>query len=64
MAFGFVDTKMAKSPIKPMMIPVERAVDVIMRCLARPSARITYPWTMAAVVRVLRWAASLRLLLS
>jgi NAD(P)-dependent dehydrogenase (short-subunit alcohol dehydrogenase family) len=62
--FGFVDTKMAKSPVKPMLISAERAALVLMRCIASPSARVTYPWAMAALVRVLRWAMSLRLLFS
>jgi short-subunit dehydrogenase len=61
--FGFVDTKMAKAPVKPMMITAERAVDVVMRCLERRPARVTYPWRMAAIVRVLRWIAFVRLCL-
>jgi hypothetical protein len=32
--FGFVDTKMAKSPVTPFMISVERATDVLMRAYA------------------------------
>jgi short-subunit dehydrogenase len=60
--FGFVDTKMAKSPVKPMMISVERAVDVLMRCLARRPARVTYPWTMAILVRAIRWIGLVKLL--
>jgi short-subunit dehydrogenase len=60
--FGFVDTKMAKSKVKPLMIPVEEAVDVVMRCLARRRARLTYPWRMAAIMRVLRWVVSAKLL--
>ncbi|MGD0677268.1 MAG: SDR family NAD(P)-dependent oxidoreductase [Polyangiaceae bacterium] len=62
--FGFVNTKMAKSAVKPMMISVERAVDIVMRCLSRRPARMTHPWTMAAIVRVLRWVALGRLFFS
>jgi hypothetical protein len=47
---GFVDTKMAKAPVKPMMIPVGCAVEVVMRGLERRPARVTYPWRMAALV--------------
>ncbi len=59
--FGFVDTKMAKSKVKPMMISPTRAADVVMRCLERKPARVTYPWRMAALVRLLRWASAVRL---
>jgi NAD(P)-dependent dehydrogenase (short-subunit alcohol dehydrogenase family) len=33
--FGFVDTKMAKSRVRPFMIKVDRAVDVLMDVMAR-----------------------------
>jgi NAD(P)-dependent dehydrogenase (short-subunit alcohol dehydrogenase family) len=58
---GFVDTKMAKAPTRPLMIGVEQAVDVLMRCLERRPARLTYPWLMDLLVRVLRWAALAKL---
>jgi short-subunit dehydrogenase len=60
--FGFVDTKMAKSPVKPMMISVEQAVDVLETCLERQPARVAYPWRMAILVRILRWIGLVRLL--
>jgi NAD(P)-dependent dehydrogenase (short-subunit alcohol dehydrogenase family) len=47
---GFVDTKMAKSKVRPFMMTTERAVDVIARCLRRRPVRLTYPRRMAAVV--------------
>jgi short-subunit dehydrogenase len=52
--FGFVDTKMAKGPSTPLKIGVERAVDVLMRCIARRPAVVSYPRRMAAAVRLLR----------
>lgn len=58
---GFVDTKMAKSRVRPLMISVERAVDVVMRCLKQQPARLTHPWLMDLLVRALRWAALFRL---
>jgi NAD(P)-dependent dehydrogenase (short-subunit alcohol dehydrogenase family) len=58
---GFVDTKMAKSPVRPLMITVERAVDVLMRCLADKPARLTHPWAMDVLVRALRCLALLKL---
>ncbi|MET0282839.1 MAG: SDR family NAD(P)-dependent oxidoreductase [Polyangiales bacterium] len=58
---GFVDTKMAKGPVRPFMIGIERAVDVLMRCLKHRPARLTHPWRMEILVRILRWATRLRL---
>jgi short-subunit dehydrogenase len=60
---GFVDTKMAKSKVRPLMISCERAVDLVMRCLHRRPARLTHPWLMDAVVHVLRWLTLVRLAL-
>jgi NAD(P)-dependent dehydrogenase (short-subunit alcohol dehydrogenase family) len=40
---GFVDTKMAKSPVRPMMISAERAAAVVWDCLKTRPARRTYP---------------------
>jgi NAD(P)-dependent dehydrogenase (short-subunit alcohol dehydrogenase family) len=66
--FGFVDTKMAKYPVRPFMITAERAADVVARCLDRPlrrrPARVTYPWRMGALVWVLDRLTSLRLWLT
>jgi NAD(P)-dependent dehydrogenase (short-subunit alcohol dehydrogenase family) len=63
--FGFVDTKMAKYPVRPFMITADRAADVLVRCLHQPvrrrPARVTYPWRMGALVWVLDRLMSLRL---
>ncbi|MBO3741218.1 SDR family NAD(P)-dependent oxidoreductase [Actinoplanes flavus] len=62
--FGFVDTKMAKSPVTPFKISPERAVDVLMRCVRTRPAVVSYPRRMAAVTGtlgpLLRTAARLR----
>lgn len=58
--FGFVDTKMAKSPSTPMMISVERAVDVLMAALRDRPAVISYPRRMAMAARLLGGAAAVR----
>jgi short-subunit dehydrogenase len=58
--FGFVDTKMAKGPVKPMMITVERAVDVLMRCVRRRPAVVTYPRRMAWLITAAAPAVRLR----
>ncbi|MFJ8687724.1 SDR family NAD(P)-dependent oxidoreductase [Micromonospora wenchangensis] len=55
--FGFVDTKMAKSPVKPMLLSVERAADVVHDCLRTRPAVVSRPRRMAAVVRAAGVAA-------
>ncbi|HSY40786.1 MAG TPA: SDR family NAD(P)-dependent oxidoreductase [Polyangia bacterium] len=59
--FGFVDTKMAKSTIRPFMITTERAVEVILKCFRRRPARLTYPKGMAALAWLLQLMTSVRL---
>jgi NAD(P)-dependent dehydrogenase (short-subunit alcohol dehydrogenase family) len=41
--FGFVDTKMAKSDVKPFMMSVEKAVDHLQACMRRKPVRHTAP---------------------
>lgn len=41
--FGFVDTKMAKSDAKPMVLSVEKAADHVIRCIDRRPLRLTTP---------------------
>ncbi|MEY4509714.1 MAG: hypothetical protein RLZZ450_1836 [Pseudomonadota bacterium] len=59
--FGFVDTKMAKSKVRPLMISVDRAVDLLMSCIETKPARLTYPRLMDVLVRALCWLSLLRL---
>ena len=59
--FGFVDTKMAKSDVKPRMIPVTRAVDLLMGCVRTRPVQLSYPKSMGLLLRVLRWGQNLRL---
>ncbi|HEV8632436.1 MAG TPA: SDR family NAD(P)-dependent oxidoreductase [Thermoanaerobaculia bacterium] len=59
--FGFVDTKMAKSPVRPMMMTVDRAVELLMRCLRTRPAQMTYPRSMAVLVRLLGWVVASKL---
>ncbi|MEV6348464.1 SDR family NAD(P)-dependent oxidoreductase [Actinoplanes sp. NPDC051851] len=62
--FGFVDTKMAKSPVTPFKITTERAVDVLMQCVRTRPAVLSRPRRMAALTGtlgpLLRTAARLR----
>ena len=59
--FGFVDTKMAKGNLRPMMLPVKRAVDHLELCIRRRPARHTAPKLMIPVVKLLRFVTWLGL---
>jgi hypothetical protein len=59
--FGFVDTKMAKAPSKPLMITVEKAVDVLIETVRSRPAVISYPRSMALAVRMLRAVSAAQL---
>lgn len=58
--FGFVDTKMAKSPVKPMLITAERAAEVVLRCVRTRPAQISYPRRMALLSGLLGKLGMLR----
>jgi short-subunit dehydrogenase len=53
--FGFVDTKMAKGDKKPFMMPVERAVSHLFKCIDRKPIRHTAPRVMIPLVRFRGW---------
>jgi short-subunit dehydrogenase len=59
--FGFVDTKMAKAPSKPLMITVEKAVDVLIETVHSRPAVVSYPRSMALAVRMLRAVSAAQL---
>lgn len=59
--FGFVDTKMAKAPSKPLMIPVAEAVEVLMRCVRDRPAVVSYPRRASVGARALRAVTRLTL---
>jgi NAD(P)-dependent dehydrogenase (short-subunit alcohol dehydrogenase family) len=62
--FGFVDTKMAKAPIKPFMRSVDWAADIVVHALDRRAIRVTRPRRMALLVKLLRWVTEWRIRLS
>ena len=62
--FGFVDTKMAKSPFKPLMLSVPEAVNVIRKAIRKPRLRVTKPYAMAVLVWVIERVIQLKLLFS
>ena len=59
--FGFVDTAMAKSKVKPFMITADRAARTVERCIARRPIRKTVPLRMAGLLWLYRWGARLRI---
>ncbi|WP_433073190.1 SDR family NAD(P)-dependent oxidoreductase [Dactylosporangium sp. CA-052675] len=59
--FGFVDTKMAKGPATPLKVGVADAVAVLMRCVARRPAVVSYPRRMSVAARTLRLVSRLGL---
>jgi len=58
--FGFVDTKMAKSPRKPMMMTADAAATHILRCLETRPIQLTAPKLVGFLVHLIRWAQSVR----
>jgi NAD(P)-dependent dehydrogenase (short-subunit alcohol dehydrogenase family) len=46
--FGFVDTKMAKAPVKPLMMSPEAAARHVLRAFDRRPAQVSVPRLMAA----------------
>lgn len=52
--FGFVDTKMAKSPVKPWMIDADQACAVILRAMRTKPVVVSYPKKMAVLVWALQ----------
>ena len=52
--FGFVDTKMAKGDVKPFMMPVEKAVDHIQKCINKKPARYSAPRMIIPLIKFRR----------
>jgi len=58
--FGFVDTKMAQAPRKPLMMTTEAAAAHVLRCLERRPMQLSVPKLAAAFVQGVRWMQTLR----
>jgi len=58
--FGFVDTKMAKSAVKPFMMSVEKAVDHLEACMKKKPARYTAPKIMIPLLKLLKLTMKLQ----
>ncbi len=60
--FGFVDTKMAKGDVKPFMIPVEKAVDHIIKCIKKKPARYSAPKVVIPFIKLRRKILNIKIL--
>ena len=58
--FGFVDTKMAKSPSKPLMITPTAAARHVVKCLDRRPMQLSIPKLAAVVIWAIGCLQSLR----
>lgn len=59
--FGFVDTKMAKSSVRPFMVSANEAAQRIRRCIDVRPLRYTFPKRMAVLLWLVQLRAKLRL---
>jgi NAD(P)-dependent dehydrogenase (short-subunit alcohol dehydrogenase family) len=59
--FGFVDTKMAKAKLRPMMITTDRATEVILSVIKHGPATRTYPLAMEGLVSIANALTSWRM---
>ena len=62
--FGFVDTKMAKASVKPMMMTTDRAANHILRCMEKRPMQLTVPKLAGAFIHAVRWKQSLQIWVS
>ncbi|MCB9832669.1 MAG: SDR family NAD(P)-dependent oxidoreductase [Planctomycetes bacterium] len=53
--FGFVDTKMARAPVRPFMIDTDEAARVLWRVLETRPLRLSHPKRALAMVTIIRW---------
>jgi short-subunit dehydrogenase len=58
--FGFVDTKMAKAPVRPFMVSPAQAAQRVRHCLRTRPMRDTFPKRMALLLWFVRLGSSLR----
>jgi NAD(P)-dependent dehydrogenase (short-subunit alcohol dehydrogenase family) len=62
--FGFVDTKMANSPWKPLMMTADAAAAHVVRCLETRPPQFTAPKIIGGLVHLMRWGQSVRVWLA
>jgi short-subunit dehydrogenase len=59
--FGFVDTKMAKSPVKPFLLTIEKASSFVIDVLKNPRLRATKPIAIVPIMWFLQILNRLRI---
>ena len=59
--FGFVDTKMAKAPLRPFMRSTDWAAKIVVRALTSRSIRVTRPRRLVPLVKLVRWLTRWRI---
>jgi hypothetical protein len=59
--FGFVDTKMAKAKLRPLMITADRAADVLLGVIRHGPAVKMYPLAMEVLISVASVVTSWRM---
>ena len=62
--FGFVDTKMARSDVKPFMMGVERAAQHLVSCVEKKPVRYTAPRIVIPFVKFYSWLLRLKIFIS
>jgi short-subunit dehydrogenase len=62
--FGFVDTKMAKGDVRPMMMPVQKAVAILLRAIKKRPMRVTAPKALVPLIKLRKWMLRLCLFFS
>lgn len=53
--FGFVQTKMAKGNVKPMMMTVDQAAQHVITCINKKPIRYTAPRTVIPLIKFRKW---------
>ena len=61
--FGYVDTKMAKGPVKPFMMSVDMAAEHVIKCIMNKPIRYSAPKVMIPVAALAGLRAKLRIAL-
>lgn len=59
--FGFVDTKMAKAKSKPFLLSKEKAADVILKVVDKPTTRTTKPRRLIPILCLLNAVTTLKI---
>lgn len=61
--FGFVDTKMVKSSVKPFMMTVDTAVGHLLNCISKRPIRYTAPKRIIPLVKLRNWMLRLMVMI-